>query len=170
MAAGDALSYDLQVDGRDRAIISIYGLKLVDPTNFRPLGIAISKILRKSFATTIALEGRPTRFAPLAKSTIARKKALGQPLTPLVATGAMRNSLARRNFRGNVTYVAASGTLRVGTNIPYAHYHVTGTKNKNGSPRMPARNPLVILPEDWQAIQDLVKAWTNGDTNVTGDE
>lgn len=167
---GDTLSYEIKIDSRGRAVVYIYGLNLIDPDSFRPLGIAISKILRRSFAATIAAEGRPSRYAPLARSTIARKKALGQPLTPLVATGAMRNSLARRNFRGNVTYVTASGTLIVGTNIPYARYHQTGTQNADGSIRMPARPFLVILPDDWGAIKDLVKAWQLGNSKVTGDE
>jgi phage gpG-like protein len=156
----DSLSYIASVDARGRAVITITGLKLIDPDNWRPLGYAISKIIRRSLAATIDQGGRPEKFAPLAPSTIAKKKSLGQPLTPLIATKALRDSLARRNFKGNVTYVAATGELRVGTNIPYAKYHlpssITGVASTG---KIPVRNFLVLLPEDWAAIKDLIRDW-----------
>lgn len=178
------VAIDISPDAAGRMLTRITGMadRYAD---FRPLGYAIIRVLRASFAKNIDDGGRPA-FAPLTANTLASKKMLGYPSDPLVRTGLLRKSLAQRNSRGNVSYVSASGEIKVGTNLPYAKYmqegtrpHVIKPKNKkrlsfitvNGRvtaksvnhPGTPPRPFILIQPEDWVEIKRLMKLFEAGD-------
>lgn len=170
-------------DAAGRMLSRVQGLA-TQFSDMKPLGLAISKVLRASFAKNIDVGGRPA-FVPLSPNTLASKKLLGYPSTPLVRTGLLRNSLARRNSKGNVTYVTADGEVRVGTNIPYARYMNDGTAPhlitaKAGKmlafttakgkvvvksvrhPGTPPRPFLIVQAEDWVEIKRLMKLFAAG--------
>ena len=103
----------------------------------------------------ILLGGRPP-FAPLAASTIARKRAKGQFGPILVATGKMLESL-NPGADGNVMDIdGAAGTGEFGTDIPYAHWHQEGTT------KMPRRPFAVLQEKDVEALTELAEAWCVG--------
>jgi phage gpG-like protein len=103
----------------------------------------------------IALGGRPP-FAPLAPSTIARKRAKGNWGPILVDTGRMLGSLFPGKA-GNVMDVdGAAGTGEFGTEISYAAYHQSGT------PKMPRRPFAVLQEKDVQALAELAATWCVG--------
>lgn len=186
----DVLTLGIGVDVRGRLLSELEGLqeRYRDP---KPLAYAVAKLLRASFAKNIDEGGRP-KWQPLAASTLVSKALKGYPSKPLVATGALRTAVGQRNARGNVTYVAADGTLKVGVNLPYAKWQNNGTaphvivprgkkalafSSANGKvvvkrvnhPGIPARPFLVIQPEDYKAIRSLLKEWAAGDL-PPGDE
>lgn len=77
------------------------------------------------------------KWAPLSKAYRERKVAAGYPADTLVRTGALRASLSVRSHPYFV-YRATRSWMKIGTSVPYASYHQTGTR------RMPAREPIRI--------------------------
>jgi phage gpG-like protein len=74
-------------------------------------------------------------WAPLAPSTIAAK---GHS-TILVDTGRMFESLTTPQGTQDTVWMTGDNWFTFGTSVEYAHFHQTGTKNKDGSLRMVAR-------------------------------
>jgi phage gpG-like protein len=70
----------------------------------------------------------------------------GQPI--LVRSGALRESLTSRSGAGAI-YEESPLELNLGTNIPYAQYHQTGTS------RMPARPPEGLNDTDLRVMQTI---------------
>lgn len=84
-------------------------------------------------------------WAPLAPSTILRKLSRGQPLTILEATGRLRRSLTGEHDPGHVEIVGPQ-QLVFGTQVPYAHFHQTGTS------QMPRRRPVELRETDRRQV------------------
>lgn len=131
--------------------------------------------IRQAFAENFAEGGRP-EWAPLATSTQVRKMAMylagklrgrnvrvhlvamrnTQPKAPgalfkLVRTGRLRNSVVRSKTAGNISRIdAATGTIELGTAVPYGIFHEEGTKN------MPARPFLTVLESDWDDVMAIM--------------
>lgn len=143
---------------------------------------------RQAFAQNFIMGGRPT-WVPLAQSTMRQKMTLyfsgrirgrnvrthlvsmrnSQPKAPgalftLIRSGALRNSVVRRNSAGNITRMDASaGTLELGTSIFYGFFLEYGTI------KMPARPFLTVPPEDTQEIMDIMAAMVlDADTSAPG--
>jgi phage gpG-like protein len=74
-------------------------------------------------------------WAPLAPSTLARKRALGQPADILRATGRLEDSLTVPSHNEHVE-IELGDSLWWGTLVPYAKYH------QQGSGRLPRRRPV----------------------------
>lgn len=86
----------------------------------------------------------------------------------------MPDTIEAKNGRGNIlvdsgdlmrsiTTHASSDSVIVGTDRPYGKYHQTGTKNADGSQRMPMRPFLGISPQDEFDINQLIVDFMAGD-------
>lgn len=81
-----------------------------------------------------------------------RKKGFGSKI--LVKTGKLKASLTDASAEGHIRVINKLN-LEIGTAVPYAGYHQTGTKNKDGSLRMPKREPIRITKKQarfWVSI------------------
>lgn len=151
--------------------------RAADPHGFDKgkLMAAIAVRARQGFAANFAAGGRPA-WAALAPSTLKQKMAMylagrilgrkvggvlvnrrsAQPQAPgalftLIRSGDLRNSVARRGVKGNITRInPAEGRLELGTNIPYGAFHQEGTS------KMPARPFLELDEKDWDDIYEMV--------------
>ena len=93
---------------------------------------------REMIARQFSSEGRTegTPWPPLAPSTLRRRPGkAGGPI--LQSTGALLRSLTAPGAAGHVEQLEAQ-SLAIGTSLPYALFHQTGTR------RMPAR-PIIVL-------------------------
>ena len=90
------------------------------------------EMMAQQFATEGRAEGTP--WAELAPSTLRRRRA-GTSI--LYETGALFRSLAERGAAGHVEELEGY-SLTLGSRLPYARYHQTGTR------RLPVR-PLIVL-------------------------
>jgi phage gpG-like protein len=101
------------------------------------------EMMARQFASQGSAEGTP--WAPLAPSTLRRRRA--SP-SILYATGALLRSLTEPGAAGHVEALEDQ-SLTLGSGLPYALYHQTGTR------RLPAR-PLIVLSgtraERWTEI------------------
>ena len=91
---------------------------------------------------TIAEGGRPSRYKPLAASTIARKKSS----TPLINKGTLRQSLS---------YDVEGGSLYL-TSVGYLKYHQF--EEGRTKARFPARPVWGVQDEDNDEITDIIVA------------
>jgi len=87
----------------------------------------------------------------LAQSTREQKAELGEPMTPLIATGGLLDSL-RPGGRDNVLNVTGD-TVEAGTANKVAELHVTGTR------RLPRRDFTLIPDATYDEICDQVLSW-----------
>jgi phage gpG-like protein len=113
----------------------------------QPALAAIADDLREMIARQFASEGRAegAPWAKLAPSTLRRRRAS----TPILyETGALLRSLGEPGAAGHVEELEGY-SLTLGSRLPYALYHQTGTR------RMPAR-PIIVLSgarsERWTEI------------------
>lgn len=110
--------------------------------NMRPvlerIGARLEGEIEKNFARESAA-GKS--WAPLAASTLARKRALGYPEDILVATGALKRSL--REGGANNIHQVGRDFVRVGTTDEKAAFHQKGTS------KMPAR-PFAVVSKDFR--------------------
>jgi len=120
----------------------------------------IADDFRAMIAEQFASEGRTggTPWAPLAPST-ARRRRSG---TLLNVTGALLSSLRDVGAPGHIEETNGQ-TLTLGSRLPYAMYHQTGTGAGYGQTYMPVRvkgqrgmpmRPLIVL------TPDRVERWT----------
>ena len=103
----------------------------------------IEQLIQREFDAGRDPFGKP--WAPLAKATLKR----GRRPPPLTDTGAMRNS---------ISVIARGGNLSVHSDSTIIQYHQDGTRNADGSTRMPQRKIFPDLsdpmPARWEnAIQ-----------------
>lgn len=75
---------------------------------------------------------RGSRWAPLAESTIERKRRQGMPPQILVATGRLRDSLINEDAAGAIRE-AGPDYVRFGTTVVEAKFQVKGTANPSQS-------------------------------------
>lgn len=114
----------------------------------RPALAEIADDFREMISEQFATEGRAggTPWAPLALRTLRRRRGAGS--TILYSTGALERSFLDPLAAGRVEELEEQ-SLTLGSNLPYARYHQTGTR------RMPAR-PIVVLSgarsERWMEI------------------
>lgn len=101
------------------------------------IAMRIEGEIEKQFATEGAHAG--SKWAPLAKTTLARKKALGFPSDILVATGDLKRSW-RKGGIGNIFDVTPD-MVRVGSLDKKTKFHQKGTS------KMPARPMAVLTPQ-----------------------
>lgn len=102
--------------------------------NLQPAWDMIGQDLWASVMDNFSSEGRPTKWAPLAASTLARKARKGQAGKKILnATGTLNQEIGwKPDSRG----------VDVGTMVKYAAYHQDGTR------RIPARPFLVLQDAD----------------------
>ena len=65
----------------------------------------------------------------------------------------------------SITNHASAVSVAVGTDRPYGKYHQTGTKNSDGSERMPSRSFLGLSEQDKTDILALVNDFASGVIN-----
>lgn len=106
------------------------------------VGTLLEGSTRDRFRTKTAPDG--SSWADLQPSTIEAKNARGGILVD-------RGDLMR-----SITHHANSDSVAVGTDRHYGKYHQTGTKNQDGSKRMPARPIFGLSAEDKTNIRDLL--------------
>lgn len=88
-------------------------------------------------------------WQPLARSTQEYKATKYPGKTTLIRTGDLFNSLTTPGAKGNVE-VLTWNKLSYGTVLPYAQFHMTGTK------RMPSRKPVGISPQQTKVWNKLI--------------
>jgi phage gpG-like protein len=114
------------------------------------------EMIAEQFASQGGAEGTP--WAPLAPSTLRRRRA--SP-SILYATGALRRSLTEPGAAGHIEELEDQ-SLTLGTRLPYALYHQTGTR------RLPAR-PIIVLSEvRAQRWTEIVRREIGGSTELLG--
>lgn len=100
------------------------------------------------------------QWPPLAPSTLAEKTRLGFPITPLVRTGALEQSLTNREISMRLT----PHSMSWGTDVPYAKYH-QGYRDDASAPtdegRPPVRKVLDIRVEDRRRLESSMVGWIN---------
>jgi phage gpG-like protein len=114
---------------------------------WKPITQIFRDAMRGQFATGGARGGK--KWAPLSRAYSRWKErvAPGRPI--LVLTGDLVLSLTSRT--GDTIQNEQPLSLALGTTLPYAKYHQNGTR------RMPARPPLVLLQKDAdQMARDMV--------------
>lgn len=137
MSAGPSTGLHVEVFGVDLLHRQI--LRKIDHVkDFRPAFRRIRDRLQTAAKRQFDTEGGygSGGWPPLAESTIERKRAAGQSSRILIATGALRDSLAGRGTGHTERF--SSHAMQWGSSIPYGRYHMTGTS------RMPRREPLNI--------------------------
>lgn len=145
--------YDFDVDLSPPAAIiaanfAAYGL---DIRSFRePLKRSIQQVLAPSFRRNFVEGGRPEQWDELSDITLARKAALGQDLSPLVATRTLMRVAGQLNIWHLTSEEAYVDQL---PNAEYGRFHMTGTEF------MPSRPFLVIQPEDEEEIEEVFVQW-----------
>jgi len=144
--AGPQVSLDIRTkgDGQAAKLIYMLGKRGEDP---RPAFRQIIEDLRIAEDRWYETDGSGS-WPGLAEATIEKKKRLGQPLTPLVASGDLRRSLEVKRGRG-ATRSATKTRMRFGTKIWYARFHRLGSKP------VPKRDPL--LPVDARSRRRMVQ-------------
>lgn len=97
-------------------------------------------------------------WEPLSEATLARKP--GSSAQILIDTDDLHQSLTQPNAVGSISELVDSETLAMGTELPYAELHQTGTRF------MPARE---LLPDPWP--EEDVQLWGDLATEyvVTGE-
>jgi phage gpG-like protein len=130
------LGLDIRAQGDEAAsqLIEKLGKRGEDP---RPAFRQILDELRVAEDHWFASHGAGT-WPPLAQVTRDAKAKRGQPLTPLVATGALRRTLEVKRGRGTIRS-ATKTRMRFGTKLWYGRFH------KLGSTPVPRRDPLIVL-------------------------
>lgn len=149
-----------------------------------PAWLNVTRIARQAFARNFSVAGIPP-WAPLAPSTVRQKLLLNLPgglrtpkgrvpprllqngtlseRTILIRTGTLRDSLARRGARGNVTTFDDNGAF-AGTAIPYAIFHELGVST--AKVHIPRRVMTTLTNDDIIKIQNVITTYLLGD-NVT---
>lgn len=106
-----------------------------------PLDYCAQHMVR-SVDLNFAFNGRPTKWQPLAPSTVARKEAMGRSGNNiLVFDGHLRNSF-QQGKEGNIHEISPNQVV-IGTNIEYAHFHQEGHAAK--SDRMLPKNGKALF-------------------------
>ena len=106
--------------------------------NTQPILKIIGQYMLGSIDRNFEMQGRPSRWTPLAPSTIAgRRNKNKKSIKILQDTGLLR---------GSITYKADKNTLAVGTNVHYAPYHQFGAK-------IPA---MTIVPRRAKALRFMI--------------
>lgn len=115
-------------------------------------------------------DGRP--LARLAKSTIEhRRSAVGAASPnnpPLIPAGKQSRAIA--NYRVGTDIMARGSWRIVGVwenvlskqGVPFMGYHFTGTRNRDGSVRMPKRDINGLRPEGMRKMSAALKEWLRG--------
>ncbi len=98
-------------------------------------------------------------WAPLSPVTIARK----EHSAILVDTGRMFESLTTPNGTEDTVWITGPTWLTFGTEVPYAHFHQTGTKRMPARPHVGVNEATVTLIG--QRLADAVAARINQGIN-----
>lgn len=104
---------------------------------------------------TLAGNVQGGQYAPLAESTRRRKRALGQPDRPLIATGGLLDSLTRGGADNVLT--TTNDTVEAGTGKPYAAFVAEGTS------KSPARDFADLTDADVDTAIDAFTDWLLGE-------
>lgn len=112
---------------------------------FREVGRDFLRVTGSEFS-----RGGIPRWAPLASSTIERKRSAGLDPRILIATGRLRDSYASEG--GDHIERMTRADVEMGTKVPYAHFHRDGLK------RMPKR-PVTIARSDQRRWVAYVRAY-----------
>jgi len=143
-------------------------------SDLRPYLNRVAIEVRKGFAEMFNTEGAAggERWKPLAPSTIAAKQQMfeageirgrirgirarlrasqlqaGEMPGILIRTGALKDSVVRRGFRGNIHRIGGDGrSVELGTSVPYAAVHEYGGTHEY--PIAPVNKPVLA----WFGIQ-----------------
>lgn len=147
----EELSY-VKVTLNDGGLVATLENMVQKTKDFNPLLKMFQVLMIRSFDLNFRLEGRPTKWAPLKKATIKRKKSTGI----LKDTGRLRLSTMSVMSTDNVTKFS-SDSLVMGSTVPYARYLQEGTKH------MPARPFIVIQEEDASEMERLTAKFFVGE-------
>src|SRR5580765_3894261 len=131
----------------EEGLARAFGLMSGAVNDWRPYWADIAAVFYISESARFSSGGFGT-WPPLSDG-YARWKAKHYPGRPiLVRTGALQESLTSRTGAGAI-YEESPLELNLGTNIPYAKYHQTGTS------KMPARPPEGLNDTDLRVMQTI---------------
>jgi phage gpG-like protein len=136
----------VSVEGEDE-LARAFGLMSGAVNDWRPYWPDIAAVFYISESARFSSGGFGT-WPPLSSGYAAfkAKHYPGQPI--LVRTGLLRESLTSRTGAGAI-YEESALELTLGTNVPYAKYHQTGTS------KMPARPPEGLNDTDLRVMQTI---------------
>lgn len=129
--------------------------------DLRPVLPRAENRLRQGVARKYA-SGRGWRR--LSAGTLANKRRLGQPATPLVANGRLRASLTRPSHPDQVVERERYG-LRFGTTVYYARFHRSGADNRvtrkgrRYAGSLPKRTPISVDKPTRLELRKLLEGW-----------
>jgi len=128
----------------------------MDIRSFRePLKRSIQEVLAPSFRKNFDVQGRPTKWAPLAEYTVEVRSNSG-PI--LERTGQLKRTIQQFNIWSVDSEKAA--ITRLPSKIWYGTLHQAGHMGLGGSAPLPAR-PFVMIqdPEDYDDIEEVFARW-----------
>ncbi len=148
------LVFEINILGELQVARMLEGVKY-RTSDLRPVWAAIADDFLQIEARQFATEGGLGRPWPPLSPAYAAWKAKHYPGAPiLVRTGRLRASLTSRG--GDHVEAIEPQMLKIGTAVPYARFHQTGTK------RMPPRPPIVIPEEAKDRWVRLIQAYLQG--------
>jgi phage gpG-like protein len=130
----------VKVTGVDKAVSDFHAIadRAVDP---RPAFQEVGRDFLRVAASQFDRGGGTKPWAQLAASTVATKRRDNLDPRILVATGRLKDSLARAG--GEHVERMTHALIEMGSSVPYFQAHQTGTWNGKRMTRLPKR-PLVI--------------------------
>lgn len=124
-----------------------------DMDDLKPVMGAIGGVLESSTRLRIAQTKTDADGKAWADLSDATKAAKGKRGSILVHRGGLLRS---------ITHEASKNSVIVGSSMLYAKWHQEGTRNKDGTQKMPARPFLGMSADDYNDVGELLNEWLSG--------
>ncbi len=160
MASSTGISFDFDIFPSPTLFMAEQLALSVDIRSFRePLKRSIQAVLGPSFRHSFDVGGRPS-WEPLTETTIERKVAKGSrnPEKILVDTGKLQKVAGQLNI-WEINGIQGEAHVESLPGADYGRFHQSGfTHNVSGN-QVPAREFLVIQPQDENEIELVFDIW-----------
>lgn len=126
--------------------------------NFEPVMRGpVRRLVRSAIVQQFRTRGRfgGTPWAPLAESTIKRKRRFGQRMEPMRRTDKLYRSLV---YRENAVETIKPGLYELKTLVRYAKYHQSTAPRPSGLPRRPVI-PDQLPPSMIEDLRNILKGY-----------
>ena len=140
------MGVNIRVTIQDKEIRDLLEKVKARTGNLKPAMELIGEVMLKSVKRNFDEQGRPVKWAPLAKSTIKSRKFPDKPI--LQQYGNLRK----------ITYAAFNDRVVIGSMVEkYAAIHqLGGVAGRGHKAKIPARPFLMVQDEDWSSIKDVI--------------
>jgi phage gpG-like protein len=137
------LDFTVRVEGADRVAENLLNMGR-RAEDISPVAEDVQAIVGDSNRRRFAGEGFG-EWDDLSAATVERKAREGLPDGILIASGDLAHAMSKPDV-----LKAEGGTILIGTNVEYAHFHDYGTEN------MPQRKLSKLAPEEAKQLGDVV--------------